>query len=369
MKKSIFLVLLLLIGNVGQSQQAKNYKQKLSNNINVIEATGNVIVRVVEDSINYVSVLRTGDEIIGTLVKVDSNRLSTTAAAIGRLITVGTIERNRFTFILSDNAEVLYNGRDYSGDGEFVFDKDSVSGRNWTGLKKYESASRIKWDYFFGSNTIYNGFLGTDGVANDLFKKEPSLKNNYKIAWTVGYSIYMDDHIAFGLGVDIINSSSYVFQMPYLENSSDAVFSAPSVPNPERWTTTINTFEFGLPIHFILFSGPDLSLINFELDLIPKFCYWAKFTNTYHYQDESGTLSVTDDRVLRHNPVGLRRFGLDFRVSAEIGPIGIFAETGILSMGDFKLDDLMQAKYGSSHIKAFHFSFGLKFSFFNWIRE
>lgn len=380
MKKG--MIVLVLVGLVWgiQAQEKKSYKQQLRNCINVVEASGEVIVRVVDDTTNYVMIKvmdlpggvigeKEMRQVTGAVVKVDSNRLATTPHAYGKVITIGTTEQDSLTFITKNGAEIMYQDRCYRNDGCVVYYKNQASGpkRNWTGLTKYGFGARLQWDFLFGFSSVGNGILGLGGGGNDLFKMGKFASG---CRWTIGYSLYMDDHIGLGVGVDLINTDQYTLNTHYVENGAtgEADLRAPSIANSDRWSSNIVNMSIGLPLHFVYFPNKNRTF-NIEVDLVPKLCYMSKYSLNYQYEDESGPVNVSEMRNLTHTTVGMRRFGLDLRVGAEIGIIGIYAETGLLPMGDFGLDNTLQDKYGIDRMEAFHFSFGLKIGLFNLGRD
>ena len=374
MKKIACIIALMALTLLTHAQQSKTYKQRLNSRINIIEASGDVMIRVVEDTVPYIAIQfkntpvsiddATFAEVTQALVKVDSNHLTTTATAHGKFITLGTTLEDSLVFIIKEGAEVLFNGTDYTHEGRYVVKKECSSEpeRDWTGLTQYDLGARLQWDFMFGWNSLGNGILGSANSGNELFKLSSF---GSSVRWSIGYSLYMDRHIAMGVGVDLMNSDNYYFDMHYVENGSNGALAAPTIANAERWTTSIENWCVGMPIHFIFFPSAKNHLFNFGLELVPKFCYITTFKNNYKYEDDTQPVTEREIRTLSHSTVGLNRFDLDLRLSVEIGFLGLFVETGLLSAGNFGLDTALQAKYGTSDINAFHLSFGMKIDIFN----
>lgn len=374
MKKAFSIIVMSTLALISQAQ-IKTYKQMLHNNINVINATAaNAIIKVVEDTANYVACTNANPQ--EALVKVDSNTLSTTSAANDKVIIIGTTERNHFIFNIENGAMVIYDGKTYTANGSRTINKSDngsstpATERDWTGSKKYDVSDRLHWTFYLGSNTIgHDGSgIGISRMASNEFIKLGGFCSNAR--WNTSYSFYMDDHFGLGLGIEAYNFDQYTFNTNYVEEGSAdqstlLSFSAPQIENSERWKSYFNKFAIGIPIHFIYYPSQDKHSLNMELELIPKFNIASTYTNQYTYTDESGFLNVTENRTLSH-PMPVRLLEFDMRLSAEIGLFGLYFETGLRPMGCYTLDKTLADKNGGDDfLRAFHMAFGIKLDLFN----
>ena len=381
MKKSI---LILLLFSLTLGIQAQTYKQRLSNRINVIDVTAsnNVIIKVVEDSSNYVSVkhLDAYGNIIHfdtnaitsmqteakgffareALVKVDSNTLTTTPAANGKILTVGTTERNALTFKIEGDNMIIYDGQTYTYQGTTTVEKHETytDERDWTGMKKYKFSNRLQWNFCFGKNWL-GGLTNRNLFTSGIPEETSILAANSR--WGVGYSIYMDEHVAAGIGLEWLAIDIYPFSTNYVKYENNAL-SAPEIENPDRWCSYISNFSVNLPIHFIYYPSAKSHTIKLMAELIPKFKV-ATIDNYYSYYDDNDLFQET--RTLSYN-LNAPLFGLDMRFSVQALGLGFYVETGLIPFSTFNLDDKLALKNGGSNIfTPYHLAFGIKLDLFD----
>ncbi len=358
MKKTISIVILLVFATLVAAQNT-TYRQNLKQEVNHLVVSGNCIVRLQQDTCNWIAY--TGEAPSGEerLVTIEGNKLTTTTAANDMTLTVGTTAGSdsahyHLTFDVSDNGLVLYDGKVHA-QGRTTIDGYDSSKRNLSarkGKKKYDESHRMHNDFFFG----YNQWLTGDGRINDPIQGKSLLETG----WQISYSIYMDDHIAAGIGAEI-HTSNYLFRNPNVVFSSEeGVFSMDSYNSSAAgtWTSVINTASIDLPLHFIYYPNARKHTFSLRLELIPQFTFSSYHSRNYTFQQNDEEVITNYNKEIPFN-----RFQLKSRLTFNYGLVGAYLETGLTPL--FKELNIDSQRT----ITPYHFALGLRINLFSLLTD
>lgn len=358
MKKIVSILTLLSFATLSMAQST-TYRQNLKQEINHLVVSGNCIVRLQQDTCNWISYTGTASSDKERLVIIEGNKLTTTAAANDMTLQVGTTAGTDsahylLTFDISDNGLVLYDGKVHAK-GRTTIDGYDSSKRNQgarLGKKKYNESHRIHNDFFFG----YNQWMTGNGRINDPIQGKFGLESG----WQISYSIYMDDHIAAGIGAEI-HTSNYQFRNPNVVFSSEeGVFSMDSYNSSAAgtWTSVINTASIDLPLHFTYYPNARKHSFNLRLELIPQFTFSSYHSRNYTFQQN-------DEEVITNykKEIPFNRFQLKSRLSFNYGLLGAYLETGFTPLfKELNIND-------QSTVTPYHFAFGIRVNLFNMFAD
>ncbi|MBQ6684390.1 MAG: hypothetical protein IJM74_09840 [Bacteroidales bacterium] len=377
MKKAIIIVALIALSAMATAQNAI-YRQNLSKEINELNVSGDCTIILKLDTCNWIAYQGTENDLSQNFFTVAGNIIQTTAAANGKTISVGTSASRTnnsapLVIDIKDNARVIFmgdtlrNGRHtrsfYSGavenkkkgtrtewgitiSDQTDNDKPNTA-RNWTGLKKYTVSNRIHNQFYIGSGLwITNNANATDLTKGHFFGNE---------GWQFSYSLYMDDHVAAGIGIQW-SQQQYTFIKPNVtinRSNGDLNLEYLSSDMPGTWESTIYTSSIDFPLHFTFYPSAQKHTFNIQLELIPQFNFARTLARTYKHieNDESVNTRYSKD-------IPLQLFQLKTRFSVNFGRIGAYAETGLTPL--FRSINLPDG----NPITPYHFAFGVRLNLF-----
>lgn len=367
MKKYITIVI-AVAALLSASAQPKMMRQHIDQEIRNITVNNNTVVRLEKDTCNYVAYLCEQSEEVSSLrdlVEVKGTTLTTTEAAKDKTIIVGTTATNA-ELSIEEDAIVIHDGETYTCGSHWTSLRntersitETKTERDFTGLKKYGPSSRIYWDFNFGwTNFALKGKgLISRGATDDVTKFSYGDE-----AFSLGYSIYKDDHFAIGVGLGY-KLSSYTFGDPYVTATTSEggyTLEAPGLPYgaSSEWETTLTNQSITFPIHFQYYPIADDHAFNLKLDLIPSFCFMSTLDQQYKSTNGNVTTQNRTTTKLAHNI-----FNCNLRFGINYGLIGAYVETSLLPINSYM-------KLGSSlHNNTFqnglpyHVALGLTFRF------
>jgi hypothetical protein len=219
--------------------------------------------------------------------------------------------------------------------------------RDWTGLKKYTISDRIHNQFYFGSSLWFT----KKANAPDL-TKGPFFGNTN---WQFSYSLYMDNHIAAGIGIQW-SQSPYTFIKPNVTiNRSNGELNLEYLSSdlPGTWKSDIYTSSIDFPLHFTFYPYAKKHTFNMQLELIPQLYFARTLNRTYTHteNDESVNTRYSKD-------IPLQLFQLRTRFSVNFGMIGAYAETGLTPLlKNLNVPD-------ESSITPYHLAFGVRLNLF-----
>ena len=140
----------------------------------------------------------------------------------------------------------------------------------------------------------------------------------------IGYSLYMDDHIAAGFGIQY-GFYSPQFKSPLVSYSANdnRLFSATS-DSAGTWNTAAFMHTVGIPLHFTYFPIPKKHGFNLQLELIPQFSFCHKLQQYYIHETTDLTINNTYTKDLPYSLLNLTA-----RFSINYGSLGLYTEYGI----------------------------------------
>ena len=387
MKRAAIIVALIALSAIATAQNTI-YRQNLSKEINVLNVFGDCTIILKLDTCNWIAYQGTEDDLSQNFFTVAGNIVQTTAAANGKTLTVGTSASRTnnsapLVIDIKDNARVIFMGDTlrkgrhtrsfYSGTvenkkkgtsterGNTISDKkdnkNTDTARDWTGLKKYTFGKRFHNHFQFGVARWINGNGLAPNVQSTFFKGQTTnspFASGY--SWQLDYSLYMDNHIAAGFGVEW-GGNMYRFATPLISGGyqgDDYIIQVGSSDLPGAWKTSANTMYLALPLHFVFYPNARKHSFNFRLDLIPRINIESKLVQEYINSSDD----VTETRqYYREMPFNL--FNLNARLSANLSLLGVYAEMGVTPI----FHDVKKAD-GSS-FNPFHLSIGVVFNLFD----
>lgn len=364
MKKHI-IFLVLAATTWAATAQTQTYRQRLEQEIQVIEANGNCIVRLKQDTCNYIEYRSADGKVPERLVVVENNKLTTTEEAADKTLYVGTTAKHLELTITGD-AMVLYKDKVYAKCQTTIDTNHTValqtSERDWTGLTKYKFDDRFYYNLIYGWTILCEGqtnFGGTSRIGtNDVTKLSFG-----SIGLQMGYSIYMDNHFAAGIGLEV-NAHSYNFSDPYVafkRTGTDVLLSRVAPDDGNTWEKSyINTFGIGMPIHFTFYPIKKDHDFNLRLDFTPYFNCYREIAQEYSKEDETTQYSGIQTSEFPANI-----FNVNARFSVNWDVLGIFAETDLLPINNnIRVDETFADSYAymNGHMFPYHVAFGFRFS-------
>ncbi len=326
MKKAFLFVALAAILS-SASAQTYTYRQELNQEITHIVVKGNCVVRVQHDTCNWVAYRGSERRDTARLVVLEGNTLTTTPAANEKTLYVGTsIGKDSAEYILTfdiENDGIVYHKNKVFTKGHITYNAYNYkndNSRSWTGIRKYSANERIFLDYFFGYNFWTTG--NTKTGRSPIYPTSMLTMTNTSVK--LGYSLYMDDHFAAGLGLQY-GLYTTLFKSPLVSYSNDAnrLFTATS-DSAGTWVTTAYQHTLGIPLHLTFYPLAKKHIFNLQLELTPIFSFGHKLNQNYSRQSSDLTINNNYTRDL---PYSL--FSLSSRFSINFGPLGIYAEYGI----------------------------------------
>lgn len=387
MKKTAIIAALIALSAMATAQNTI-YRQNLSKEINVLNVFGDCTIILKLDTCNWIAYQGTENDLSQNFFTVAGNIVQTTAAANGKTLSVGTSASQTnnsapLVIDIKDNAKVIFMGDTlrkgrhtrsfYSGTvenkkkstnterGNIISDKSDNKNNNiardWTGLKKYTFGKRFHNHFQFGVARWING-NGLTPNFQSTFSKGQTTNSQFAsdYSWQLDYSLYMDNHIAAGFGVEW-GGNMYRFATPLITGGyqdGDYIIQVGSSELPGAWKTSANTMYLALPLHFVFYPDARNHSFNFRLDLIPRFNIESKLVQEYI----NSSNDVTETRqYYREMPFNL--FNLNARLSANLSLLGVYAEMGVTPI----FHDVKKAD-GSS-FNPFHMSIGVVFNLFD----
>ena len=354
MKKTILTIALGALTSMAVAQ-TYTFRQDLKQEINHLVVKGNSIVRLEHDTCNWVSYKGEQRNDTARLVVIEGNRLTTTAAADNKTLYVGTTAGKDsaeylLTFDIEDNGVVIYNGEACTK-GHITYncyDPKKDATKSVSGIRKYGPDDRIFLDYYFGS-TFWNA-TGMKTAGNPIYPgKLSSLSNT---GAKIGYSLYMDDHIAAGFGVQY-GFYSPQFKSPLVSYSaSDNRLSTATSDSVGIWNTTAYMHTVGIPLHFTYFPFPARHRFNVQLELVPWFSFGHKLAQNYHHETAELTINNTYTKDLPYNLLNLSA-----RFSINYGTLGFYAEYSINPI-------ISNLKYDNNTISPHYACLGIRINIF-----
>ncbi len=327
MKKGFLFVCIALLFLMGNAQ-TNTYRQNINQEIRQLKVTGGCIVHLQLDTCNWVAYKGALPPESKQLVIVENNTLTTTEAANGKTLYVGTSagKDTNLMFEVSDNAIVLYDNQYYMDCqvSTRTAEVDDQPERDWTGLGKYGAEKRLLWDFFFGSATWA---VGGQSFGSSTY---PTSIGGWlsHTGFQTGYSLYMDDHIAAGIGIGYTLHNNQ-FKKPYIDYlANDNALIPVSSTLPGKWTTTATTLSIGVPLHFIFYPNKQKHYFNMRLELIPQLAVIQELQQDYTYEENGVTTDTRHTRDMNFN-----LFNLTTRLSINFGVIGAYAEIGLTPLG------------------------------------
>ena len=387
MKRAAIIVALIALSAIATAQNTI-YRQNLSKEINVLNVFGDCTIILKLDTCNWIAYQGTENDLSQNFFTVAGNIVQTTAAANGKTLSVGTSASQTnnsapLVIDIKDNASVIFMGDTLrKGRHTHSFYSDTVenkkkgtsterdntisdkkdnknndSARDWTGLKKYTFGKRFHNHFQFGVARWING-NGLTPNFQSTFSKGQTTNSQFasSYSWQLDYSLYMDNHIAAGFGVEL-DGNMYRFATPLITGGyqgNDYIIQVGSSELPGAWKTSANTMYLALPLHFVFYPNARKHSFNFRLDLIPRINIESKLVQEYINSSDD----VTETRqYYRSMPFNL--FDLNARLSANLSLLGVYAEMGVTPL----FHDVKKAD-GSS-INPFHMSIGVVFNLFD----
>ena len=325
MKRTILFIVLAAIASM-TTAQTYTYRQDLKQEIKHLVVKGNCIVRLQHDTCNWIAYRGAERHDTARLVVIEGSKLTTTPAANDKTLYVGTtIGKDSAEYLLTldieDNGIVIYND-EVNTKGHITYDvynQKKDNSRNWTGKRKYGAEKRILLDYFFGYNFWATGNSQT---SSPIYPTTMSALSN--TGAKLGYSLYMDDHIAAGFGVQYGFYNAH-FKAPRVSytREENRLFTASS-DSAGTWSSNAYMHTISIPLHFTFYPFAKNHKFNLQLEMIPQFSFGHKLTQIYNRESTEMSINATYERDL---PYSL--FNLSTRLSINYKTFGLYAEYGI----------------------------------------
>ena len=325
MKKAFLFIAFATIASM-TTAQTYIYRQDLKQEIKHIVVKGNCIVRLQHDTCNFVAYRGPEHRDTARLVVIEGNKLTTTPAANDKTLYIGTsVGKDSaeclLTFDIEDNGVVVHTGKAFSkGHVTYnAYNHKKDNSHTWSGIKKYDPNDRMFLDYFFGYDFWTTG---TGQANNPIYPTTMIFGTNTGVK--LGYSLYMDDHIAAGFGIQY-DFYNVPFKSPRVSYSSEAnrLFTAAS-DSAGTWTTHASMHTIGIPLHLTFYPNPQRHKFNLQLELIPLFSFGHKLEQNYSREGSDLTINSNYTRDLPYSLINLST-----RLSINYGTIGFYAEYGI----------------------------------------
>ena len=362
-KTAIFSVLAFLF--LTSNAQVNTYRQNINQEIRKLVVSGNCFVHLQRDTCNWVSYQSTSLPESPQMVIIEGNVLTTTEAANGKILYVGTsaVKGSPFDIAVEDDAVVLFNGKYFTKSGVLSQDanviKSSSQTPSWMGLKKYTSTQRLHWDFFFGTSTwaVPGTTFGSELYPTKFTKNTDIIHIMGHTGFQAGYSIYMDNHIAAGIGVEYTMYNNE-FKQPLVDYSThdNSLFYGTS-DLPGVWTTTTTTMSLGVPLHFIFYPDESKHSINMRLELIPQISFIQIINQNYTYEQDGVSTNANYTRDL---PFSL--FNVTTRLSLNYGMLGAYAEIGLVPLS-------RNLGFMGNNISPHNFALGVRLNLFDMIKK
>lgn len=353
MKKTILTLALMAIAIMGAAQ-TKTYRQNINQEIRQLIVQGNCIVHLQQDTENWVAYKGTEKPDTARLVIIENNVLTTTPAANNKILYIGTTAGKdcNLEFEVKDDASVLYNDKLYS-EGRTstrTYNTDDTPKKetsDWTGLKKYTFSDRIH-------NQFYLGFNQNIDQYKTIPPKLISSQFLSHTAWHISYSLYMDDNIAAGIGLQW-SQNRYKYSKLIGFDESDEYplgynFMILTGGFLGYGKSDIYSSSIDFPIHFTFFPNKEKHSFNIQLELIPQLNFICDLNENY-----SRTLNEESIDVLYSKSMLYHLLQLKTRFSINFGIIGAYAETGITPLLNYP---------NERYSLPFHLAFGLRLNLF-----
>ena len=337
MKKTILTITFAAIASMAAAQ-TYTFRQDLKQEINHLVVKGNCIIRLEHDTCNWVAYKGEQRNNTDRLVVIEGNRLTTTTAADNKTLYVGTTAGKDsaeylLTFDIEDNGVVIYNGEACTK-GHITYncyDPKKDASKSVSGIRKYGPEDRVFLDYYLGTALWTTPGISISG--NPIYPSKMSSLSH--TGAKIGYSLYIDDHIAAGFGVQY-GFYSPQFKSPLVSYSANdnRLFSATS-DSAGTWKTSAYMHTVGIPFHFTYFPFPKKHQFSLQLELTPQFSFGHKLTQ--YYSHETADLTI-NNYYTKDLPYSLINFSARF--SINYGTLGIYSEFGINPISrNLKFDD------------------------------
>ena len=137
-------------------------------------------------------------------------------------------------------------------------------------------------------------------------------------------SLYMDDHIAAGFGIQYGFYNAH-FKAPRVSytREENRLFTASS-DSAGTWSSNAYMHTISIPLHFTFYPFANNHKFNLQLEMIPQFSFGHKLTQIYNRESTEMSINATYERDL---PYSL--FNLSTRLSINYKTFGLYAEYGI----------------------------------------
>ena len=326
MKRTVLTIAFAAIASMAAAQ-TYTFRQDLKQEISHLVVRGNCIIRLEHDTCNWVAYKGEHRNDTARLVIIEGNRLTTTAAADNTTLYVGTTAGKDsaeylLTFDIEDNGVVIYNG-EANTKGHITYncyDPKKDATKSTSGIRKYGADDRVFMDYFLGSS--FWSATGMNAAGDPLYPGKMSFLTN--TGCKIGYSLYMDDHIAAGFGIQYgFYSSQFKSPLVSYSASDNRLFTATS-DSAGTWTSTAYMHTVGVPLHFTYYPIPTRHRFNLQLELIPQFSFGHKLQQLYVHETPDLTINNTYTKDLPYSILNLTS-----RFSINYGALGLYAEYGI----------------------------------------
>ena len=326
MKRTILFIVLAAIASM-TTAQTYTYRQDLKQEIKHLVVKGNCIVRLQHDTCNWIAYRGTERHDTARLVVIEGSKLTTTPAANDKTLYVGTtIGKNSAEYLLTldieDNAIVIYEGEACTK-GHITYscyDPKKDATKSVSGIRKYGPDNRFFLDYYLGS--CFWNTTSMKAIGIPIYPSKMSSLSHTGVK--IGYSLYMDDHIAAGFGIQY-GFYSPQFKSPLVSYSANdnRLFSATS-DSAGTWNTAAFMHTVGIPLHFTYFPIPKKHGFNLQLELIPQFSFCHKLQQYYIHETTDLTINNTYTKDLPYSLLNLTA-----RFSINYGSLGLYTEYGI----------------------------------------
>lgn len=361
MKKTAFFAALALLCGM-PAVQGQDYRQNLDKELTSFVVNGDCTVYLKLDSVNWIMYRSDEGPAPLPLVTITGNKVETTPEADGKSIYIATSAgygvpgKAVFSIDVTDAGRVIFRGDTllkghheqvlYSGKVEngktgtrteyaVIYQSDNKKSvdttRDWTGMRKYTFGDRIHNHFNWGWSLFLNN---ASSSPNTL-----AVKSNFatNIGWQIDYSLYMDDHIGAGFGIEF-GGNRYRFSSPLVAGRFEGgnyYLGTGTSDLPGKWETSANEMHLGIPFHIAFYPNAKKHYFNFRLDLIPRITIWGAHLQEYlHATDD-----VNEERKYER-AIPFNLFNLTARFSTRISLFGFYAEANLLPIfKGMKLND------------------------------